>query len=717
MKIIHNLKLLLLLPLTLVLLLALALVYSNIYRLGQAHDTADHAQLGDLEVIAGAALFSSNLGSIHQRVMVVLQGAQSGELNELQLYRLHSSIVDQLDLLRHDVNALASSGLVQDANHGSARGLLDAFAAYQRFVIMTTDVLAVDPAVAAEFMQQAQHHYADFSIFTHRISERLAHRSIERNQQYGQQFAQLMQRLLWISLGVLILVFAVSQYASRHASSNMLDVADALRALAHSPESHIELPRIEYLHAHSQGELHLITGKLLEFRHALQRQREAEEKAFQLAFYDVLTRLPNRRLLSERVQQAIGESQRHAGISALLVFDLDAFKQINNTLGHSAGDQLLTETASRLTQTTKSTDTVARIGSNAFAVLLPALGSNKALAASRATQISERLNNLIQEPVLLDGEPFFVTASTGITLFDADATDSDQPQKQAEAAMYRAKEEGRGKMRFFDARIQACQEHRSALENDLRWALELQQLRLFYQLQVDVNDHARGVEALLRWLHPQRGMVSPAEFIPLAESSDLILPIGNWVLQHACQQLAGWSGDPGFCSLSIAVNVSARQFMQPDFVENVQQILTDTQAPAHRLKLEITESLVISDIDNTIEKMHALRALGIQLSLDDFGTGYSSLQYLRRMPLDQLKIEQSFARDLTTDSHNAAIVQAIIAMGRALNIEVIAEGVETEEQRNFLFQQQCTLYQGYLYSKPVALDDLQRLISQRYSPG
>lgn len=712
MKAIHSLKLLLLLPLTLILLLALLLIYTNITHLGNAHHAADHAQQDDLRVIGEMAGFARDLARVQQRMNSALQGAISGELNELQLYRLHSEIVNELDRLSGMIEQLSHSQLVQDANHGSARGLQDAFAEYQRFIIMTTDVLAVDPAVAGDFLQTATGYHIEFSVYASKIKQLLAKRAQQRNSEHTGDFELLMQRLLYVSLSVLVLVFAVALYVARRSSSNMIDIAEGLSQLAHQQGSRIELPRIEYLNQHSHGELKLITGKLLDFRHALQRQREAEEKAFQLAFHDPLTGLPNRRLLDERLQQAIGESRRHALISALLVLDLDAFKQVNNSRGHNVGDQLLQEVARRLATAVKSSDTVARIGGNAFAILLPAQGASLAEAASRAVQQWERLADSIIQPVVLGATPLFISAGCGITLFDSTTPDSSQPLKQAEAAMYRAKTDGRNRMRFFDAAIQQQQAQQSELENDLRRALELDQLVLFFQLQADASGQPRGVEALLRWQHPQRGRVAPDLFISLAESSDLILPIGEWVLHSACQLLHQWAARPARCGLSIAVNVSARQFRQHDFVERVQQVLADTGAPPARLKLEITESLVIENIEQTVAKMHALRELGVRLSLDDFGTGYSSLQYLKRMPLDQLKIEQSFARDVETDSSSAAIVQAIIAMGQALSIEVIAEGVETAGQQAFLQRLGCQLYQGYLYSKPLPLAQLESLLDR-----
>lgn len=709
MKITHNIKLLLLLPLTLVLLLALLLVYTNIKRLGNAHHTAGHAQHQDLLTITAAAHFSQALGEVQQHMNAALQDIINGQ-SKLQLHHQHNHIVNKMDELATTAKFLSESQQSVDLGHDSIQGLLNAFADYQRFVIMTIDVLAIDPHAAEEFLHKAQQHYVSFSILSSHIQNQLAERALFVNKQHETDFTRLMQDTLLISLGVLLAVFIIALFTARRASGNMLDLADALRALAQNQENHIELPRIEYLHQRSDGELKQITGKLLDFRNALQRQREAEEKAFQLAFYDPLTLLPNRRLLDERLQQTLRASLSHSRFSALLVLDLDSFKHINNRHGHKAGDQLLIEIANRLSSAVKDQNTVARIGGNAFSVLLPALQSSQDKAASEALQLGERLCDLVGQPLILNDEPLLISACCGITLFDASTHDSRQPLKQAEAAMYNAKTDGRGQIHFFDAELQRQQESQSALENDLRWALELNQLVLFYQLQVDASGKPQGVEALLRWQHPQRGMVSPGEFIPLAESSDLILPIGDWVLKTACRQLNIWSQHPHHAKLSISVNVSARQFCQENFVARVQQLLEDTGAPAQNLKLEVTESLAIEVLELTVGKMQTLRDLGVHLSLDDFGTGYSSLQYLQRMPLDQLKIEQSFARNLMHDNSTAAIVQAIIAMGDALSIEVIAEGVETQAQWELLYRLGCRFYQGYLFSKPAPLNELEQLL-------
>lgn len=710
MKAIQSLRLLLLLPLALVVIVAAAVLYTSLARLERQHDRADLEQHHDLGVIADAAEFSRRLGIIQKRMNVAMDGAISAELNELQLYRIHSTIVNELDSLSHVVEKLSTSQLVLDANHGSAQGLQNAFGEYQRFVIMSTDVLAVDPQIANSFLQQAQRHYLDFSIFTSRIEFLLAERAQLRNKEQAETFSQLATRLFVLSLGALFLLFGFTQYLSRRASRDLLDIAKGLATLARSKESSIPLPRIEALQQTARGDIQRIAAKLLDFRHALERQHAAEEQAFQLAFYDPLTKLPNRRLLNERLQQALGSCKRYQQHAALLVLDIDDFKNINEIQGYDVGDQVLLTTGERLSELITDADTVARIGSNAFAILLPGISSNPDQAARKITLLYEIIKDNLAKLLLINEQVYFLTASVGVTFFDKSLQDLAAPLQEAEAAMYRAKASGRGQLRYYNAQVQAQQQERLQLETDLRQALANQQLQLYYQLQVDAQAQPVGVEALLRWHHPARGMVSPAEFIPLAEASDLILPIGQWVLETACHQLQAWEQNPARALLSVAVNVSAKQFRQTNFVEQVRRALTTTSANPKRLKLELTESMVLEDVESTILKMEDLRKIGVRFSIDDFGTGYSSLKYLKRLPLDQLKIEQSFARDITTDKNDAAIVQTIIAMGQALELEVIAEGVETQEQQEFLFKHGCYFYQGYLYSRPIPIDDLEALL-------
>ncbi len=707
----RSIQMLLLLPLIGVLLVTLVLLYMTQQSLNQRLAQTSQAQQQDLVVIADSARFARELGQVQQHMNAALVGAMDGSLDELQLYRMHSRIVNDLEALGGQVQQLAGSQLVLDANHGSARGLRQEFDAYRRFVIMTTDVLAVDPEVASNFMRQAQQHYTEMSIFASLISQRITLRSQERNQEQASTFAHLSTRMWRIGLGVLVLMCLLGLALARRTSVRLGAIASALEQLSEQQQGVPVLAPIEALQHSSRGILQRLASAVLAFRAALQRQQAAEQEAFTLAFYDPLTRLPNRRLLSERMVQAVGECRRHPQWMALLVLDLDGFRHFNDERGHSTGDWLLEQMGQRLRSAMGSDDTVARIGSNAFAILYKGLEPEHTAAASQAGALAKELVHTLAEPLQYQGHSLSTTASVGVVLFNAALQDMEQPLKHAEAAMYQAKAEGRNCAHFYDPQIQARLEETMRLQADLRQAVPLAQLHLYYQIQVDTHDRVIGVESLLRWQHPERGMVSPGQFIPLAEASGLILPIGRWVLHTACLQLRAWAAEERYAHLSIAVNVSARQFRQPDFVQQVRQELATTGAAPERLELELTESLVLEEMESTIAKMAELRALGVRFSLDDFGTGYSSLQYLKRLPLDQLKIDQSFVRDITTDANDAAIVNTIIAMGHALGLEVIAEGVETREQQAFLFANGCSLYQGYVFARPMPLAELQQLLA------
>jgi diguanylate cyclase (GGDEF)-like protein/PAS domain S-box-containing protein len=432
-------------------------------------------------------------------------------------------------------------------------------------------------------------------------------------------------------------------------------------------------------------------------------RKNAEMQIRQLAFYDPLTLLPNRRLLADRLQQALIASTRSQREGALLFIDLDNFKTLNDTLGHDKGDLLLQEVARRVSDCLRECDTVARLGGDEFVVMLEDLSDNSLEAASQAEGVGEKILTAISQPYDLAGQDYRCSSSIGVTLFDAPHHSSDELMKRADLAMYQSKAAGRNTLRFFDPAMQAKVSARAGLEADLREGLKQAQFVLHYQPQLNASGHVTGVESLVRWQHPQRGLVPPGEFIPLAEETGLILPLGNWVLESACRQLAQWAPDPKRADLCVAVNVSAGQMHQADFVEQVQAVLARTGANPKRLKLELTESLLLKDIEDTIVKMKRLKAQGIGFSLDDFGTGYSSLSYLKRLPLEQLKIDQSFVRDVLTDPNDAAIARTVVALAQSLGLSVIAEGVETQAQCDFLAQQGCNAYQGYLFSRPLPI--------------
>src|SRR5450830_1078256 len=428
-----------------------------------------------------------------------------------------------------------------------------------------------------------------------------------------------------------------------------------------------------------------------------------------LAFYDPLTQLPNRRLLLDRLNQALTASARSGHRGALLFLDLDHFKTLNDTLGHDVGDLLLQQVAARLTASVREGDTISRLGGDEFVVLLEDLGEQDIEAAAQTKDVAEKTLLTLNQPYQLNTHTYHSTPSIGAILFNGHEFVVDELLKKADIAMYQSKTEGRNTIRFFDPMMQEIITARADMGHELRKAIEQNQFQLHYQIQVDCNGQAQGAEALIRWLHPERGIISPLNFIPLAEETGLILPIGQWVIDAACAQLKIWQQNLLTKDLVLAVNVSAKQFHQEDFVE---QVLATTQRHGINstcLKLELTESMLVDNINDIIIKMDALSKIGIQFSLDDFGTGYSSLQYLKNLPLNQLKIDQSFIRDITTDSSDRTIVRTIITMAHSLDINVIAEGVEAAEQRHYLLDNGCMNYQGYLFSKPVPIDEFEAL--------
>ncbi|WP_347986334.1 EAL domain-containing protein [Methylomonas sp. AM2-LC] len=436
------------------------------------------------------------------------------------------------------------------------------------------------------------------------------------------------------------------------------------------------------------------------------QRKKAEDEIQNLAFFDPLTQLPNRRMLLNRLQHTMVTSKRSGKTSALLFIDLDNFKTLNDTLGHGVGDLLLQLVAQRLLSTVREVDTVARLGGDEFLVILGELSRLHVDAVNYAGGVGDKILQVLNQSFQLGPYEYHITPSIGITLFN-DQHPTDELLKQADIAMYQAKKSGRNTMRFFDPQMQDAINNRAALENQIRQAVELRQFQLFYQIQVDLYKRPIGAEALIRWIHPERGFVSPADFIPLAEETGLILSVGHWVLDSACSQLKSWQHNDFSRELVLSINVSAQQFREGDFVAQVESAVKRYSVNPRLLKLELTESLLLDNIDDTINIMNSLKQLGVQFSLDDFGTGYSSLQYLKLLPLNQLKIDQSFVRDISIDSNDEAIVSTIIVMAHSLNLDVIAEGVETEFQRKLLENMGCKQYQGYFFGKPMAIEQFQ----------
>ncbi|WP_082485916.1 MULTISPECIES: bifunctional diguanylate cyclase/phosphodiesterase [unclassified Acidovorax] len=451
-------------------------------------------------------------------------------------------------------------------------------------------------------------------------------------------------------------------------------------------------------------------GGLVITYHDVTALRRASAEIESLAFYDPLTNLPNRRLLMDRMQQVIAASVRSGQYGALLFLDLDHFKTLNDTLGHEVGDMLLRQVAERLKTCVRREDTVARLGGDEFVVMLHELSLHSEEAAAYARRVGQKILRKLNVPYSLNGHTHHSTPSIGATLMGGTLQPSVDLLKQADIAMYQVKSQGRNALCFFDPQMQIAISVRAQLESDLQLALTGRQFVLHYQPQFHLDGRIVGAEALIRWQHPERGLVAPGAFISVAEESELIVPMGHWVLRTACEQLALWQNDARLRHVQLSVNVSARQFRQRDFVARVVEVLRETGARPHLLKLELTESLVLDNVDDTIAKMGLLKTKGVRFSVDDFGTGYSSLAYLTRLPLDQLKIDQSFVRNLGVRHTDDVIVQTIIGMARNLELDVIAEGVETPEQKALLADYGCQLFQGYLLGMPGPVGDLEALL-------
>ncbi|MDP2247901.1 MAG: EAL domain-containing protein [Nitrosomonadales bacterium] len=456
------------------------------------------------------------------------------------------------------------------------------------------------------------------------------------------------------------------------------------------------------------GDIHHYVGIFTD----LSEHKEARKALQRLAFYDPLTDLPNRRLFRDQLNLAIENANHNFHYGAVLMVDVDNFKLINDTKGHAVGDSLLIEISRRLKSEVRPGDLIARLGGDEFVIMLELLSTNEEKAALQADMVSQKILSGINKPFLIEEYEIHTSLSIGISMFEIPSITSAEILKRADVAMYLAKSAGRNTMRFFDHDSHAILEKRISLESKLRVALVEKQLKLYFQPQFDHQYQILGAEVLLRWNHPVDGLIMPSEFIPLAEDSGLIVSIGDWVIHSACMQLKQWEDHPLKRDLTLAVNLSAKQFSQSDFIEKVCIALKDTGANPAMLKLELTETLVLKNVKDAIEKMNTLRRLGIQFSIDDFGTGYSSLSYLHQLPIRFLKIDRSFVREINTNKNNAIIVQTIIGMAQNLGFDVVAEGVETEDQLVTLKRFGCHVYQGYLLSKPVPLDVFESQLNQ-----
>ena len=442
----------------------------------------------------------------------------------------------------------------------------------------------------------------------------------------------------------------------------------------------------------------------------LSERKKSEAEIRNLAFYDTTTKLPNRLFFLECFRNVLTGSARMSSFGAVLFIDLDRFKMLNDSMGHDYGDMLLVEVAHRLRESIREMDTVARLGGDEFVVLIKNISNDKDEASLKVGLIAEKIRESLAHPYDLKGHQYISSPSIGVSLYSGNEESVDVLIQQADMAMYQAKSSGRNTIRFFDPVMQENVETHAALENDLRQAIGRSQLQLHYQLQVDNHNIPLGAEALLRWDHPERGLIMPNIFIPIAEESKLIVEIGNWVLDTACSQLALWASSEKTSRLTLAINVSAKQFSASDFVVQVAEVLKKHHVNPARLKLELTESMMMENMILTVAKMHELKALGVSLAIDDFGIGYSCLSYLKQMPLDQLKIDQGFIRSITTDCSNAVLVQTIIDLAINFKLNVIAEGVETEAQLTFLKHHDCLAYQGHLFGKAEPIIEFERLL-------
>lgn len=467
----------------------------------------------------------------------------------------------------------------------------------------------------------------------------------------------------------------------------------------------------------AERDLYGATVSVMGVGHDITELNSQRLKIREIAFYDPLTGLPNRRLLIDRLQHALASSARSGLQSALIIIDLDNFKTLNDTLGHDIGDLLLQQVAQRLTACVRQRDTVARMGGDEFVIILENLSGKTQEAAFQVETFGEKILATLNQPYQLANHNRHSTPSIGVVIFSGNQISIEELMKRADIAMYSAKKAGRNAIRFFDLDMQAAVENRSSLEESMKQALPQQQFVLFYQAQVDNAGMIVGAEVLLRWQHPTHGMTLPDAFIPVAEETGLIVAIGLWVLKSVCHQLKVWEQEPGKDHLHLAVNVSARQFQQADFVEQIIDVLEAAEVNPARITLELTESMVLGNISEAISKMQALKQRGIKFAMDDFGTGHSSLSSLQKLPLDQLKIDQSFIHDIAENHDGVVIVQTIIAMANKLGMEVIAEGVETKAQKDFLIQQHCLNFQGYLFGKPMPVNEFEQALKCWVTPA
>lgn len=674
----------------------------------------EHQQLQDLESLKHVAMFGQQLGHLHERILTTLRAATAGEMSSLALYREHSQLVNELATLGKDLNNIGKLELLARVDKRQVEALLEHYADYQRMMVIATEIAAVDPSTAEVNLINAQDSFTAFAIFNQQIAELLSSQIYARTTDAYNDFNAFSRYLMmFVPLALLLLLafaYLMSQWLNRH----MLIITQGLLELSQDGEKLPMLADVKKLARQNKGPLQQLASGLLNFRSALQQRKHAEEKIFQLAYFDSLTGLSNWQYLAKQLAAAISESQQHQDFSILITMDLDNFKVINDSRGHSAGDTILKEMAERLKNLDLEHYQLARLGGDEFALMLTRVASTQSQARIRAEQLALQISELVARPCVIHHDNFFLSASLGIVIFGADESlNTEMLFRSADAAMNKAKQLGRNTYCFHDPEMLHQLEANAQTSIELREALNQEQIMVFYQLQFDSQGKAIGAEALVRWQHPEKGILSPAFFIEIAEHTGLIIPLGQRVLQLSCEQLSRWQAQPETLELTLSVNVSPKQFQQADFVDYVRRLLADYKILPGRLKLELTESTILGNVLETVQKMHQLRALGVTFSLDDFGTGYSSLQYLKQLPIDQIKIDQSFVRDITHDPDDKAIVKSIIAIGNALQIQVIAEGVETQQHFAVLRDNACFAYQGYYFCRPMPIEDINSVLMSK----
>ncbi|HAA45223.1 MAG: diguanylate cyclase/phosphodiesterase with PAS/PAC sensor(s) [Halomonas sp. 54_146] len=706
MKPTQSLLMVFLLPMLIIIVPTVALVMFALHGF-KHHSAASYAmQRDDLQTLSQMATFERELSELHHRVSNALNDANQGQLSNRERVIEQSTIREQLTTLGSRIDTLAQSPLLADLAPQNTVALQSAFKEYQRFIQMASDATTLNQEEMRGYLRAAQANFTRFVMLTQHVFTGLTQRASERNDLEFNNLGRSLSLSVFTSFGILFLLLIAAVFAAWRINKRLLVVGDAILELSNPHQTLPALSAVERMSHQQSGPFKRLAKALLSFRDNERQRRNAEKKVHQLAYYDTLTSLPNWRLLREHLQHSIETNHQTQTFGALIYIDVDAFNRINDSSGHSAGDSILRQIAERLTQLAEDRFTLGRLGGDEFAVIIDGLATEHMQAAEKAEQLAEKIHHSLREPYCLNEHVEFISASQGIALFHQGDEDVNALFQYANAAAHVAKKNGPGSIRFYDPAVQAEIEERMVLERDLRLAIEREEFVLVYQMQVDNGGQAIGAEALIRWQHPHNGFVSPGKFIPLAEESGMIIAIGSWVLKAACEQLVAWQADAHTAELVLAVNVSAKQFQQPGFVEEVAAVLEQTGAPARKLKLELTESTVLGKVEETIARMHQLKKLGVSFAMDDFGTGYSSLQYLKRLPLDQLKIDQSFVRDLHQDTEDMAIVQTIIAMGRALRLNIIAEGVETQEHWRYLSEHQCHAYQGYYFCRPVSAEEM-----------